>query len=183
MSSKRGISLVVLGVSLLILGVLTWQAQKQTSQQPSNDWYDVKKVVDGDTIQIERYGRREDVRLIGMDTPEVVDPRKPVQCFGREASAKAHEVLENKRVRLEFDPLVGERDKYQRLLAYVWEPDGTLYNHYMIAEGYAHEYTYQSQSYKYQADFKQAEASARAAQAGFWGPNTCNGDTKQSAAQ
>lgn len=181
MSTKRGMSLVVLGVSLLIVGILTWQAQKQTQNQPSGEWYDVKKVVDGDTIEIERYGRKEDVRLIGIDTPEVVDPRKTVQCFGREASAKAHEVLEHKRVRLEFDPLVGERDKYNRILAYVWEPDGTLYNQFMIASGFAHEYTYQSQPYKYQAEFKQAEANARASEVGFWSPQACGGNTKQAA--
>lgn len=165
---------------LTVAGLVYWQNHSKPTA-PSDNWYDVKKVVDGDTIEIDRYGRKEEVRLIGMDTPEVVDPRKPVQCFGREASSKAHEILENKRVRLEFDSLTGERDKYQRLLAYLWEPDGTLYNQFMIAQGFAHEYTYQSQSYKYQLQLKQAEAEAKTASLGFWSPSTCNGDTKQPA--
>lgn len=181
MSRKRGIKLVV-GLLILAagLGLYYWRAH-HPQQAGSTETYDVQKVVDGDTIEIMRYGKKEEVRLIGMDTPEVVDPRKPVQCYGREASAKAHEILEHTRVRLEFDPLSGERDKYNRLLAYLWEQDGTLYNQWMIANGYAHEYTYQSQPYKYQAEFKSAQANAKAQSLGFWGTTTCNGDTKQPA--
>lgn len=148
---------------------------------PDGEWYEVKKVIDGDTVQISRFGREEEVRLIGMDTPEVVDPRKPVQCFGREASAKAKEILQNQRIRLEFDPLTGERDKYQRLLAYVWLTDGSLYNQRMIAEGYAHEYTYRSQAYKYQPQLKEAQAAAKSNQLGFWSASACNGNTTQAA--
>lgn len=182
MNSKRGITIVLTGLILLSIGIFAYWQSKQPLKAPKDtDVYDVKKVVDGDTIEIERFGRREEVRLIGMDTPEVVDPRKPVQCFGREASAKAHEILENKQVRLEFDSLTGDRDKYQRLLAYLWEPDGTLYNQYMIAQGYAHEYTYQSQAYKYQLQFKRSQADAKAGQLGFWSPTTCNGNTTQAA--
>jgi micrococcal nuclease len=116
------------------------------------------------------------LRLIGMDTPETVDPRKPVQCFGREASARAHRLLDGARVRLSFDPTQGRRDKYGRTLAYVWLPDGRLYNRVMIADGYAHEYTY-AVPYRYQARFVAAERSARAANRGLWSPTTCAGDT------
>jgi micrococcal nuclease len=117
-----------------------------------------------------------------MDTPEVVDPRKPVQCFGREASAQGHKLLENQMIKIETEPAVGDLDKYGRTLGYVFLPDGTLYNQAMIADGYAHEYTYNKQVYKYQAQFKAAEADAKALGKGFWNPATCNGNTTQPAA-
>jgi micrococcal nuclease len=132
-----------------------------------------------DTIKINMNGKTETLRLIGIDTPETVDPRKPVQCFGKEASNKAKELLSGKKVRIELDPTQGERDKYDRLLAYVYRDDGLFYNKYMIEQGYAHEYTYNT-PYKYQAEFKAAQKSAQANQAGLWSPTTCNGDTTSS---
>ena len=77
----------------------------------SETFYPVTKVVDGDTIAVEMNGKKETVRLIGLDTPETVEPRKPVQCFGKQASDKAKEILSGKRVRLEMDASQGERDK------------------------------------------------------------------------
>jgi micrococcal nuclease len=141
----------------------------------------VVKVLDGDTAEIDINGQVKKVRFIGMDTPEVHDPRKPVQCYGREASARGHELLEGKMVGIEYDQIVGETDKYSRTLAYIILPSGEIYNQKMIAEGYAHEYTYQGQAYKYQSNFKQAEVSAKSLGLGFWGASTCKGDTKQTA--
>lgn len=140
----------------------------------------VTKVIDGDTIQVVINGKNETLRLIGIDTPETVDPRKPVQCFGKEASAKAKSLLSNKSVRLEADPTQGERDKYQRLLRYVFLEDGTNFNKLMINEGYAHEYTYNT-PYKYQLEFKQAQKEAEASKAGLWADNACPTDTLQQA--
>jgi len=139
-------------------------------------YYSVVSVVDGDTIKININGITETLRLIGMDTPETVDPRKPVQCFGKEASNKAKELLSGKKVRIEKDPTQGDRDKYDRLLAYVWREDGLFYNEYMIKQGYAHEYTYDS-PYKYQTQFKAGQTYARENQLGLWSSNTCNGNT------
>ena len=136
-------------------------------------YYSVLSVVDGDTIKIDLDGKAETLRLIGIDTPETVDPRKPVQCFGHEASNKAKELLLGKKVRIESDPTQGERDKYGRLLVYVYREDGLFYEKYMIEHGYAHEYTYNI-PYAYQSEFKSAEASARSAQLGLWAPETCN---------
>lgn len=142
--------------------------------------YGVLRVVDGDTIHVAWRGDST-LRLIGMDTPETRDPRKPVQCFGREASARAHRLLDGRSVYLEMDPSQGALDKYGRSLAYVWIDGKTLYNKEMIAEGYAHEYTYDL-PYKYQQEFKAAEAAARAASRGLWSSATCGGDTSQAAA-
>lgn len=134
--------------------------------------FEVLRVVDGDTIEVEINGKKETVRLIGIDSPEIVDPRKPVQCFGKEASDKAKEILNNQFITLEKDETQGERDKYGRLLRYVILADGTNFNKLMIREGFAHEYTYKI-PYRYQSEFKQAEKEAREARRGLWADNTC----------
>lgn len=141
-------------------------------------YYSVVSVVDGDTIKINISGTTTTLRLIGMDTPETLDPRKPVQCFGKEASNKAKELLSGKKVRIEKDSTQGELDKYGRTLAYVYREDGLFYNEHMIKTGYAHEYTY-NLPYKYQVELKAAEKYARENQLGLWAPTTCNGDTTQ----
>ena len=110
--------------------------------------------------------------MIGLDTPETVDPRKPVQCFGREASAQAKTLLGGQQVYLETDPSQDTIDKYGRTLAYVWTASGRLFNLDMIADGYAHEYTYDL-PYRYQAEFKAAENDARARERGLWSPGAC----------
>ena len=140
--------------------------------------YKVTRVVDGDTIKVDIDGTIETIRIIGVDTPETVDPRKPVQCFGKEASDKAKSILTDKSVTLETDITQGDRDKYDRLLRYVFL-DGTDYGKSMIASGYAHEYTYKD-PYKYQADYKIAQTTAQKESLGFWSSNTCNGVTVSS---
>lgn len=159
----------------------TTELQAEKIEQNKPILFKVLKVVDGDTLDIDIDGKTERLRLIGMDTPETVDPRKTVQCFGKEASDKAKEILNEKMVSIEADNSQGERDSYGRLLRYVYLEDGTLFNKYMIAEGYAHEYTYQSNPYKYQTDFQETEKQSREAKKGLWNPDTCNGNTTQSA--
>ena len=153
--------------------------------QPAADTYPVTKVVDGDTLTVEMNGKSVKIRLIGLDTPETVDPRKPVQCFGKEASERARQMLSGQNVRVEKDASQGEYDKYGRLLAYVYLPDlpapasaggqagGTLFNKYMIASGYAHEYTY-NLPYKFQKEFKAAEVQAREMKKGLWADGVCS---------
>jgi micrococcal nuclease len=135
-------------------------------------WHRVVRVVDGDTVVVDIGGTSTKLRLIGLDTPEVVDPRKPVQCFGKEASTKAKELLEGARVRIEMDTSQGTVDKYGRTLAYVYMEDGTLFNKKMISDGYGHEYTYRL-PYRYQTDFKAAEKTAREEKRGLWADNAC----------
>lgn len=139
---------------------------------PATELYTVTKVVDGDTLAISINGKAETIRLIGIDTPETVDPRTTVQCFGKEASDKTKELLTNKKVRIEKDPSQGEQDKYGRLLAYVFREDGLFVNKYLVENGYAREYTYDT-AYKYQAEFKAAEATAKSQQRGLWAPSAC----------
>jgi micrococcal nuclease len=94
----------------------------------------VVRVVDGDTIEVSIAGRVDDVRYIGVDTPETVKPGEPVECFGPQASEFNHELVEGRVVTLEFDREL--RDIYDRLLAYVFVGD-TFVNEELIRGGYA----------------------------------------------
>ncbi len=137
-------------------------------------YYDVTKVTDGDTIHVKIGTQDETVRLIGINTPETVDPRRPVQCFGKEASNRMKELAKGKIVRLEYDDSQSLRDIYGRLLAYVYLEDGEMLNRKMVAEGYAYEYTYMT-PYKYQSEFRQLQRLAQTSGRGLWAQNTCAG--------
>lgn len=127
----------------------------------------VTKVVDGDTIEI---NNSQTVRLIGIDTPETVDPRRPVGCFGKEASNEVKSLLSGKEVILQKD--VSETDKYQRLLRYVFLPledkQILFVNDYLVREGFAKVLTYPP-DVKYNEQFRQAEREARENIRGLWG--------------
>jgi micrococcal nuclease len=139
---------------------------------PQQTYFTVIKVIDGDTLSVDMDGTKETIRLLGINTPESVDPRKPVECFGKEASAMASELLSGKRIRIEKDLTQGDRDKYGRLLAYVYREDGLFFNKKMIEGGYAYEYTY-NLPYRYQAEFKEAQRMAEEWKRGLWAPGVC----------
>jgi micrococcal nuclease len=145
----------------------------QGTDEATQKVYSVVHVVDGDTVDVDIDGNTRRLRLIGIDTPETVDPRKPVQCFGKEASNRAKELLTGKKVSLEADASQGDTDTYGRLLRYVYI-DGQSFNKKMIADGFAFEYTYKI-PYKYQTEFKQAQQDARVQNKGLWSPSACNG--------
>lgn len=122
----------------------------------------VSRVIDGDTIELSN-GKK--VRYIAMDTPETVDPRKPIQCFGVEASNRNKQLVEGKTVLLEKD--ISETDRYGRLLRYVYI-DGVFVNLFLVQEGFAYSYTYPP-DVKYQSQFTEAERLAREQKRGLWG--------------
>lgn len=169
-----GIILLIVLMSFLGGGFQTQSIEQLTAQvavqKIEHDGVLVTRVIDGDTIEIEGGAR---VRYIGIDTPETVDPRKPVQCFGVEASNRNKQLVEEKRVRLEKD--VSETDKYGRLLRYVYMGD-TFVNLALVQEGYAHSFTYPP-DVKYQKQFTNAERSAREQKMGLWG--SCPATTSQ----
>jgi micrococcal nuclease len=142
--------------------------------------YPVDHVVDGDTVWVRRDGRLVKIRLIGMDTPETVDPRRPVQCFGREASAQAKRLLSGARVYLAADATQDRIDRYGRELDYLWLADGRFFNQIMIRQGFATEYTYHL-PYHYQAAFRAAQRLAERQSQGLWARSTCDGDVTQPA--
>jgi len=132
----------------------------------------VVRVVYGDTIVVQINGVQEKIRLIGVNTPETVDPRRPVECFGKEASTFTKSLLTDQQIRIESDPSQGDRDKYGRLLRYVFLADGTLVNEEIITEGYGYEYTYRTH-YLYQTEFKKAQKGAQAQKKGLWAEGVC----------
>lgn len=149
-----------------------------TAKKQAATYYAVTSVTDGDTIKVDIKGVIQTVRFIGIDTPETKDPRKPVQCFGIEATARMKQYVEGKSVALITDSTQGDHDKYGRLLRYVFLQDGTHVGYEMIRGGYAHEYTY-ALPYAYQTEFKEAQRLAMESEAGLWSPDTCNGITNQ----
>ncbi len=102
-----------------------------------HNYYYVSSVTDGDTIKVVIDGKIEKVRLLGIDTPETKDPRKPVQCFGKESSNYSKNLMEGQYVRLEKDPTQGDKDKYNRLLRYVYLSDNTDVNAKLLEQGFA----------------------------------------------
>lgn len=139
------------------------------SAETNKNLVQVTKVVDGDTIDVLIGGQKKSVRLIGINTPETVDPRRPVQCFGKEASNETKRLLEGKQVLLTKD--VSEVDKYNRLLRLVYLPleNGQLLfvNDYLVREGFANNYTYPP-DIKFDSQFRQAEQEAREQKRGLW---------------
>jgi micrococcal nuclease len=126
----------------------------------------VTRVVDGDTAHVSFSGRDLTIRFIGVDTPETVAPGQPVECYGPESSAFTTRQLTGRRVRLEFD--VDRIDPYGRTLAYVWMPDGSMFNQTLVRHGYATVATYPPDT-RYVATFETAERRAKAADRGLWG--------------
>ena len=123
----------------------------------------VARVVDGDTLVLAE--TKEKVRLIGTNTPETVKPNCPVEPWGPEASAFTREFLAGGEVRLEFDG--DRRDKYGRLLAYVWCGDRML-NEELIREGLARAELKYHYSAAMKERFRRAEAEAKAERRGIW---------------
>lgn len=126
---------------------------------------EVLRVIDGDTIEVDLGGETEDVRYIGVDTPETVKPGTPVQCFGPQASSFNHELVEDRSVRLEFDR--ERRDVYGRLLAYVFVGDRFV-NAALVEGGFARTLEIEPNTSR-AAQLGRLELSAGEAGRGLWG--------------
>ncbi|MEA2704680.1 MAG: micrococcal nuclease [Actinomycetota bacterium] len=165
MSTRRGLAAVGAVVLTLLAGVAVAGNRHAEAGRPGT--VRIVRVVDGDTVVAHLGGTDERVRLIGIDTPETVDPRKPVQCFGREASDRTKALLpKGMAVRLERD--VEARDRYGRLLAYVYRADdGTFVNLALAEEGFAQPLTIPP-NVAYADRFAAAAAGARTAGRGLW---------------
>ena len=175
-SKKTSPYVTLVVVILVILGNhFGWftQAQEAATQSDPGS-YTVSRFVDGDTIVVDMNGKNETVRMIGVDTPETHKPNTPVQCYGPAASAYTKNLIGEQKVRLEADSTNQNRDRYGRLLRYVYLPDGRLVEQEIIANGYGFAYTSFPSVKKEQ--FIQAEAKAEAAKKGLWGNCTVHDD-------
>jgi len=153
-------------VVLTVAGLLAPACTITTSNQPPPH-VQVVTVTDGDTIWVCCLnGQREKIRYIGIDAPETQHPVKGVQEYGHEAKAANRTLVEGKTVRLEFD--VRRRDRYRRLLAYVYLEDGTFVNAWLVEHGFAQVMTVPT-NVKYQDLFLRLQRESRAAGRGLWG--------------
>ncbi len=132
----------------------------------------VLEVSDGDTIVVDLYGKTETIRFIGVDTPETHHPSKPVQCYGPEASNYTKYLLEGEYVRLEVDPLSDNRDRYDRLLRFIYTKNGVLVNYSLVEQGFGFAIT--SFAHSKMPSFVLAQAEADKQNKGLWG--SCNID-------
>lgn len=168
--SRRKLSLASVIFIILLTAIVSLSNKNDpgsvlSATQPG--LYRIVEVYDGDTIAVDMNGKREKVRMIGVDTPETHDPRKAVQCFGENASNYTHKLLQGKEVRLEADPTNQNRDRYDRLLRYVYLPDNTLVNAEIIRQGYGFAYT--SFPFQKSDEFKELQRQAQETNAGLWG--------------
>ncbi|HKP90312.1 MAG TPA: thermonuclease family protein [Thermoleophilaceae bacterium] len=159
---RSTLSLVVAAVlaALVVLG-RSDGAHDADRPRPNRHSATVQRVVDGDTVRLAGLGS---VRLIGIDTPEVYGGR--VECFGPEASAFARSVLRGG-TRVRYRVGAEPRDRYGRLLAYVWLPDGRLFNAMLAERGYATTLTIPPND-DLAPRFRAAERRARAHRRGMW---------------
>lgn len=160
-------SLAVLVVIVVIVAVSCGTDRGSSDTEGSGSNATVVRVVDGDTIVVDTGGRELRVRMIGFDTPESVDPRRPVECFGKEASRHLAELAPpGTDVRLERD--AEQEDRYGRTLAYVYRAsDGVFLNERMLIDGYANVLSI-APNVAHAEQFRAAEREARAAGRGLW---------------
>lgn len=125
-----------------------------------SDSAEVVRVQDGDSIIVKIHGRKEKVRLIGIDAPEL--KQKP---WGSEARRHLKGLITGASIRVETD--IVKRDKYGRLLAYIWAAGGRFINLEMIKDGYAVLYTI-SPNVKYENKLRDAQTEAREKKIGIW---------------
>lgn len=169
----RSCSVTLAIVAALAIGGCGSETATPSAELPGEPNAEVVRVVDGDTIVVKTGGIEEKVRLIGIDTPETVKPGSPVECYGKAASAMTAELLPvGTQVLLERD--VEARDRYDRLLAYVYRAsDAVFVNLELVEGGYALPATYPP-NVAHTEDFLAASREARADRRGLW--NECEGE-------
>ncbi len=171
--SIHGTRLLLLS-GIILLGVSFIQAQQSTQDVHLKKGLEkarIEKVIDGDTVVLTD-GRK--VRLIGIDTPELNNPSKPVEYYAEEAKRFTEEQCEGKLVTLEYGNL--RKDRHNRTLAYIYLPSGEMLNERLVSEGYAVVYT--QFPFKYIEHFRGLEQKAREEEKGFWGTYLGNSDVR-----
>lgn len=160
MTRSRVVVVVIVIAAASIGGWRLGEARRATTAA-----WTVVEVLDGDTIRVERQGRADTVRLLGIDTPETHDPRKTVECFGPEAASYTQAQLLGRAVQLEAD--IETRDRYHRRLAYVIV-DGERFNDELLRRGYARLLVIEPNHAHARAMLRE-ELDAKRAGRGLWG--------------
>ncbi|MBI5754441.1 thermonuclease family protein [Candidatus Peregrinibacteria bacterium] len=168
--TKKNLYLLTI-ITFLLLIFLYSNFHKKSSSKINYDYsikteegkpITVARVIDGDTIELIN---EERLRYIGIDTPEEVNPRKPVQCYAKEAATKNQQLVEGKKIIFYKD--ISVRDKYGRWLGFVYLEDGTFVNLELTKQGFAFAYPYVPDTSK-KREFKEAEKQAAEKNLGLW---------------
>lgn len=173
-SHRRIVRIAWAAISLGVLGLLgpVVIAQREAPEIPRPDFSslpvaEVVRIVDGDTVVLRLRGENTTVRLIGVDTPETVHPRRPVEAYGKEASRFLTNLLAGESVYIESEP-GNTVDRYGRALGYLYRvPDGLFVNLEIVRQGYGHAYT--KYPFSHMELFRFYESKAREAGRGLWG--------------
>lgn len=160
--------LILIAIALVLAGLIGYSIPHKPVIKEVPAFYKVVEVIDGDTIQVEFNNQIETVRLLGIDTPEITPSE---ECFGMKASQKAKELLKEQNVYLIPDSLSSDKDKYDRLLRYVFLPNGEFINAELIKEGYAFNYIYEP--FQLMKQFDYLEKQAKENRLGLW-DEECN---------
>ena len=177
-------SIFTLGLVILLIGFFLIKKFTDSdisfdkNEKSGSNFITVSRVVDGDTFELET---KERVRLLGIDTPEKYESKKldrdaessgmdkkTVKKLGQMASDYVKGFVEGKKVRLERDPVNEDKDRYGRLLRYVYLEDGTCVNAKIIRDGYAQ--VYESFPISKMDEFRKLQREARENNRGLWGP-------------
>jgi micrococcal nuclease len=168
--SRKGWTGTAITIIVLILSIAQQQGWldhvSKTAQQTQPGLYKIHTFTDGDTISVIMNGSVEKIRFIGVDTPETHKPNTPVQCYGPAAAAYTKTIIGTKSVRLVSDSQTTDRDRYGRLLRYVFLPDGRMVNKLLIENGYGFYYPYFP--FTQSTEFAAAQATAQANNKGLW---------------
>lgn len=175
-------SVFTIGV-IVLLAYFGWKyivPKLNEREQRERKEYTITKVTDGDTFEAEANGKKEKIRMLGIDTPEKFDSDKlardiertkrdseTIKKLGELSSKFTHSLLEGKKVLLEPDKSQDDRDKYGRLLRYVYLEDGTFVNKKIVAEGYA--VVFRKFKVSKEKELIEAETDARTGKKGLWG--------------
>jgi len=160
-------------VPLIIAGFSYAQTQgwigaaAQTAEHVQPGLYSIDHFVDGDTIVVTMDGKKETIRMVGVDTPETHKPNSPVQCYGPAAASYTKNLIGTGQVRLQADSKSTNRDRYNRLLRYVYLPDGRMVEEELIKNGYG--FAYLDFPFDKSTDFARYQDEARASTKGLWG--------------
>jgi micrococcal nuclease len=164
-SGGRGSVLLLLLAAVVLLRPWESWDELRGDEAPRSTEVVVTRVVDGDTVEVRLDGETEDVRYIGVDTPETVKPGTPVDCFGPQASHFNHALVEGQRVRLVFG--AERRDTYGRLLAYVYLGERFV-NAELVRRGLARTLTIPPND-RFAERLKRLEIAAARSGRGLWG--------------